>query len=103
MAANDAGYPANNAIEALIAACLAEADRLGIDPSDLPFAPPAPVDIVDRVPTASAAQLIAEHTGHDEYILADAIVDHLGEAAGVRFTSGDRLAVVAIINRHRGH
>jgi hypothetical protein len=49
----------------------------------------------------SAAERIAEHTGHDEYLLADAIADRLLEL-GVRLTSGERVAIAGVLTAHRG-
>lgn len=88
----NAGHPSPRAnIDALVAACFAEADAKGIDPSELSFVSPYPVH------EPSAAERIAEHTGHNEWVKVERFVTYLANTSGTRLTSGEQAYLAAII------
>lgn len=78
-------------IDHFVQACLDEAHAKGIDPSELDFAGPA-------VHELSAAERIAEHTGHREWLLVDEINEFLTER-GKPLTSGEQAYIAAIVQR----
>lgn len=50
----------------------------------------------------SAAERVAEHTGHDEYWLADQVADALAASGrAIQLTSGERLLVAQVLRNHR--
>lgn len=68
------------------------------------FTPQPKRQWVDRIPhEPSAAERIAEHTGRDEYLVADLVAEALAAGPrGTQLTSGERVLVASVIRAHRG-
>jgi len=117
----DAKAAAQSPLDHFIEAALAEGDARGLDPEYLHNAlttrhdnlwtergKPVPYPDIDveaaRALQREATERIAEHTGHDELVLADKVCDAL-EATWHQttpfFTTAERCVVADVIRQHR--
>lgn len=85
-------------INSFIDAVIAEAQGRGVDEEAILDQIYSDLAVVHE-PTA--AERIAEHTGHPEYLIADRIADFL-TSRGHKLTSGDRIGIAAEVARTFG-